>query len=141
MSTYMKRQYRSPFPALNVHSGDESVTTYSDTPAVHSGCVSAQFYCGMESLACNVYGMKTDKQLVNTLEDNIRHPGAPNCLLSDRAQVEISNHIQDILRAYCIGDWQSEPYHRNQNPAEPKYQDVKRMWNVIMDRTGSPTCT
>jgi hypothetical protein len=144
MSTYMKRQYRSPFPALNVHRRDESVATdtvYSDMPAIDSGCTSAQFYCGMASLVCDVYGMKTDKQFVNTLEDNIRRRGAPNRLISDRAQVEISNRVNDILRAYCIGDWQSEPYHQNQNPAERKYQDVKRMSNVIMDRTGSPAYT
>jgi hypothetical protein len=46
-----------------------------------------------------------------------------------------------MFRAYCIGDWQFEPYHQNQNPAERKYQDVKRMFNVIMDRTGSPAYT
>jgi hypothetical protein len=85
--------------------------------------------------------MKTDKKFVNTLEDNIRRRGVPNCLLSDRAQVEISNRVQDIVRAYCIGDWQSEQYIQNQNSAERKYQDVKRISNVIMDRTGSPAYT
>jgi hypothetical protein len=135
MSTYMKWQYKLPFPAFNVHRRDEAVATdtvYSDTPAIDCGHTSAQFYCGMESLVCDVYGMKTDKQFVNTLKDNIRRRGAPNRLLSDRAQVKISNRVQDILRAYCIGDWQSEPY------PERRYQDVKRMSNVIMDRTGSP---
>jgi hypothetical protein len=144
MSTYMKRHYRSPFPVLNVHRHDESVATdnvYSDTPAVDSRCTSAQFYCGMESLVCDIYGMKTDKQFVNTLEDNIRRRGAPNQLLRDSVKTEISNRVQEILRAYCIGDWQSEPYHQNQNPAERKYQDVKRMSNVIKDRTGSPAYT
>jgi hypothetical protein len=144
MSTYMKRHYKSPFPALNVHRRNESVTTdtvYSDTPAVNSGAKSAQFYCGMESLVCDVYEMKTDKQFVNTLEDNIRCHGAPNRLLSDRAQVEISNKVQYILRAYCIGNWQSEPYRQNQNPAKRRYQDVKRMSNVLMDLTGLPAYT
>jgi hypothetical protein len=144
MSTYMKQRYKSPFPALNVNRRDESIATdtvYSDTPAVDSGCTSAQFYCGTESLVCDVYGMITDKQFVSTLEDNIRRRGAPSCLLSNRAQVEISHCVQDILRAYCIGDWQSEPYHQNQNPAERRYQDVKRMANVVMDRTGSPAYT
>jgi hypothetical protein len=39
MSTYMKRRYKSPFPALNVHRRDESVATdtvYSDTPAMRT---------------------------------------------------------------------------------------------------------
>jgi hypothetical protein len=46
MSTYMKQQYRSPFLALNMHRRDVSVATamvYSDTPAIYSGCTSAQF--------------------------------------------------------------------------------------------------
>jgi len=50
--------------------------------------------------------MKTDKQFVNTLEDQIREWGAPNQLISDCAQVEISNKVKEILQAYCIVDWQ-----------------------------------
>jgi hypothetical protein len=65
MSTYMKRHYKLPFPAFNVKQRDKAVATdtvYSDTPAIDCGHTSAQFYCGMESLVCDVYGMKTDKQ-------------------------------------------------------------------------------
>ena len=57
--------------------------------------------------------MKSDKQFVNTLEDNIRQRGAMDKLLSDRAQVEISKKVLDILRALYIGDWQSEPHRQN----------------------------
>ena len=121
MSTHLKTAYKSPNPAMNVHRRDESVATdtvYSDTPAVDSGEMCAQFYCGLESHVCDVYGMKTDSQFVNTLEDTIKHRGAPSRLISDRAQVEISNRVQDILRAMYIGSWQSEAYHQHQNPAE-----------------------
>jgi hypothetical protein len=42
--------------------------------------------------------MKADKQLVNTLEDNIRNRGAMDKLISDRAKVEISNkEVKDVL--------------------------------------------
>ena len=41
-----------------------------------------------------------------------------NKLISDRAQVEVSNKVLDILRNYVIEDWQSESYHKHQNPAE-----------------------
>ena len=85
--------------------------------------------------------MKTEKAFVNTLQDVIRRRGAPSKLVSDRAQVEISDRVQDILRSLIIGDWQSEPHQQHQNPAERKYQDVKRMANTIMDRTGSPPYT
>ena len=34
-------------------------------------------------------------------------------LLSDSAKTEISNKVMDILRAYYISNWHSEPYHQN----------------------------
>ena len=46
--------------------------------------------------------MKTDKQFVNTLQDVVRRRGAPSGLISDRARVEISKRILDILRTYVI---------------------------------------
>ena len=46
-------------------------------------------------------------------------------LLSDSAKSEISNKVMDILRAYHITNWHSEPYHQNQNPAEWKVQDYQ----------------
>jgi hypothetical protein len=93
MSTYLKRRFKSPYPALNVHQRNKPVaadTVYSDTPAIDSGDTYAQLFIGMESLVCDVEGMKTDKQFINTLEDNIRHRGAPTKLISDSAKVEIS---------------------------------------------------
>ena len=62
--------------------------------------------------------MKSNSDFVSTLEDNIRSRGAMDKLLSDRAQEEISKKVKDILRAYCIDEWQSEPGHQHQNPAE-----------------------
>ena len=75
---------------------------------------------------------------MNTLQDVIRERGAPNKLISDSAQVEISGKVKDILRYLFIQDWQSEPYHQHQNPAERCYQDLKRTTNRLLDRTGSP---
>jgi hypothetical protein len=72
------------------------------------------------------------------LEDNIRRRGAPNRIVSDRAQVEISKRVQQILRAYVIGDWQSEANQQHQNLSERKYQTVKHMANTIIYPTGSP---
>jgi hypothetical protein len=144
MSTFLRKHYKAPNPAFNVPRREEPVATdtvYSDTPAVDSGATSAQFYCGTESLVTDSYGMLSDKQFVNTLQDNIRCRGAPTRLLSDRAQLEIGKKAQDILRTYVIGDWQSEPHQQHQNPAERRYQDVKRSTNLIMDRSGSPANT
>ena len=86
MSTLLKKWYKSPFPALNVHRRDEPVATdtiYSNTPAVDSGATIAQVFVGVESLVTNVYAIKTDWQFINTREDQIRTRGAPTKLISD----------------------------------------------------------
>ena len=77
--------------------------------------------------------MKTDRQFVQVLQDNIRRRGAMTKLISDRAQVEISNKVQDILQNYIIKDWQSEPHQQHQNASEQQYQDVKRIVNTLLD--------
>ena len=58
-------------------------------------------------------------------------------LISDFAQVEISKKVQNILRYLFIDDWQSEPYHQHQNSAKRKIQDIKRLANRLLDRTGN----
>ena len=74
MSTILKKHYKSPFPANNVHRHNEPIitdTVYSDTPAIDSGYTCAQLFVGTKSLVTDVYGMKTGKQFINTLEDVI----------------------------------------------------------------------
>ena len=113
ISTILKKHYKASNPALNVHRHDEDVATdsfFSDTPAVDSGAMCAQLYVGCSSQVTDAFGCKTDGEFVNTLEDNIRKHGAPNHLLSDRAQAKVSNKVKQVLRGYCIGDWQSEPW-------------------------------
>jgi hypothetical protein len=142
--TLLKRTFKSPNPALNVTRRNEAVAcdiVYADTPAIHDGSTSAVIFVGVETQVTDVYGIKTDKQFVNTLEDNIIQRGAPNKLISDRAQVLISNKVVDILRNLCIGSWQSEPHQQQQNPAERRFQTLKTSANRIMDRTGAPPYT
>ncbi|HET7637806.1 MAG TPA: hypothetical protein VFK47_03615, partial [Ktedonobacteraceae bacterium] len=108
----MRKHFRSRFPALNVLRRNEPVATdtiWSDTPAFGCGSICAQLFVGRKTLQTDVYGMKTDKEFVNTLEDNIRKRGAMDLLISDRAQAEVSKKAHDILRSYHIRDWQSEP--------------------------------
>ena len=59
-------------------------------------------------------------------------------LLSDSAKTEISNKVMDILRAYHISNWHSEPYHQNQNPAQWRYRTIKSWTNTFMNRSGAP---
>ena len=138
---HMKRHLKSRNLAINVPRRHEAVATdivYSDTPAVDSGVKQAQLFIGKESLVSHIYPMRSGKQFVNTLEDNIHRHGAMDKLISDSAKNEISHKVKDILRAYNINDWQSEPYHQNQNPAQWRYRTIKAWANTIMNRTGTP---
>ena len=88
MSTNLKKRYKSPNPALNVHRRNEPVVTdtiYSYTPAVDSGVKQDQIFVGYITMVTEFYPMKIDKQFVNTLEDNIREQGATKKLVSDSA--------------------------------------------------------
>ena len=139
----LKKHLKSRNPALNVPRRHEAVATdtvYSDTPVIDSGVKLAQLFVEKESLVSDIYPMRSGKQFVNTLEDNICRHGAMDKLISDSAKNEmlISHKVKDILRAYNINDWQSEPYHQNQNPAEWRYRTIKAWTNTIMNRTGAP---
>ena len=137
----MKSHLKSRNPALNVPRRHEAVATdtvYSDTPAVDSGVKKAQLFVGKDFLFSDIYPMRSGKQFVNTLEDNICRCGAMDKLISDSAKNEISHKVKDILRAYTMSEWQSEPYHQNQNPAEWRYRTIKAWTNTIMNRTGAP---
>ena len=98
----------------------------------------AQFFVGLKSMVCDVIAIRTDKQFVNSLEDNIRYRGAPTTLVSDSVKSETSKRVKDILRSLCINEWQSEPYQHHQNPAERCYQTVKRLANHLLDRCRCP---
>ena len=97
---------------MNVPRRHEPVATdtfFSDTPAVDSGVKQVQVIVGRDSLVADVYPMKSGKQFVNTLEDNISRRGAMDKLLSVSAKTEISKVVMGILRAYHISNWHSEP--------------------------------
>ena len=137
----MKRHLKSRNPALNFPRRHEPVATdtiFSDTPEVDSGVKQAQVFVGRDSLVADVYPMKSGKQFVNTLADNIRRRGAMDKLLSDSAKTEISKKVMDILRAYHISNWHSEPYHQNQNPADWQYRTIKYWTNTVMNMSGAP---
>jgi hypothetical protein len=140
----MRKHFKSRFPALNVHWRNEAVATdtiWSDTPAVDDGAKFAQLFVGRQSLVTDIYPMKTDKEFVNALEDNIRHRGAMDKLISDHAKAEISKKVSDITCAYHIDQWQSEPNHQHQNYAKRRIATVEANANKILNKTGAPNST
>ena len=87
----MKKHLKSWNPALNTPRRHEAVATdtvFSDTPVVDSGVKQAQVFVGRDTLVADAYLMKSGKQFVNTLEDNIRRRGAMDKLLSDSAKLK-----------------------------------------------------
>jgi hypothetical protein len=142
-----RKHYKSRFPAANVDRRNEWFATdtyFSDTPAHddgiigHGGATMLQLYTGKDSLFLAGYPMRDKDQMPNTLEDLIRDHGAPQGLFSDNAKEQTSTAVKNIQCMYCIKDTQNEPHYQNQNYAERRIQDVKRLANSIMDRTGTP---
>lgn len=142
-----RMHFKTRFPAANVDRLNDAVATdtfFSDTPAVndgipgHGGCTMAQIFCARTSQLGLAVPMRSEKDMPQTIHEWIRTYGAPNMLISDNAKVEIGRTVQDILRYYMIKDHQSEPQFQHQNYAERRIQELKRMLNTILDRTGAP---
>ena len=143
-----RKHFRSRFPAANVSRVNEWYATdtfFSETAALddgwtgHGGCTMLQLFAGMTSSYLFGVPMRTEKDVPSSLEELIRKVGAPIGLFSDNAKSELSRAVKDILRMYCIKDAQSEPGYQNQNYAERRIQDVKRITNSIMDRVSCPS--
>ena len=123
-------------PCLHAPTGTDYIPVV--IPAVDDGSVGAQIFSGVDSRVLDVYGVKSGADFVHTPEDNIWQRGAMDILISDSAQSETSSKVEDLLRAYVIDDWQSEPHHQHQNPTERQIQRAKNLSNRILDRTGAP---
>jgi hypothetical protein len=75
--TLLKHALKSPNPALNVIRCNEPIGVLLVTlfmqiplpPAIHDGSTSAVNFVGVDMQVTDVYGIKTDKQFVNMLED------------------------------------------------------------------------
>ena len=140
---YIKKHFKSRNPVFNIPRRSEAVATdtiFSDTPAVDDGSTMAQFFCGRDTLVCDAYGIKSTKQFINTLSDNIRKRGAMDTLISDGGKYEISKRVTDLLCSLFIKDYQSEPYHQHQNKAENRFGLAKRYTNTVMNTSGCPAC-
>ena len=82
--------------------------------------------------------MRTESQGTQALEDFIAEIGAPYAIISDNARMQTGEVWKNILRKYNIQGLTTEPYHPQQNPAERRIQDVKRVALRIMDHTNTP---
>ena len=113
-------------------------TVSSDTPAIHDGSTIAHFFVGKDTLVHDVYGIKSQKQLFNTIYDDIKTREAMDTIITDGGRYEISKKVVDLLRSLFIKQYESEPCHQHQNKAEQHYGVVKRYINNLMNLTGAP---
>ena len=141
------KHFKSCFPAADITHLNEWCATDTfccDTPAVddgipgHAGAMMMQLCLGLTSGAACGYPMRSEKQVPETLEDQIHKVCAPIGLMSDNAKSELHGRTKDLPRMHKIDDRQSEPHCQHQNLAECKIQDVKKTVNSIMDRMGCP---
>lgn len=142
-----RKHYKTRFPAANVNRLNEwfcTDTWFSDDEAHddgipgHGGTTMLQIFVGRESKFTRGYPMRSESEVSRAFENLIRDTGAPIGLFSDNAKAQIGESVSNLQRMYCIQDAQSEPHHQHQNFAERQIQDLKKVTNNIMDRTGTP---
>ena len=137
----LKKHFKARNPVFNTPRRNEAVITdtiMSDTPAVDDGSTIAWFICGHDTLVCDAYAIKSTKQFINTLAENIRKRGAMDMLISDGGKYEVSKKVTDLLSSLFISSYESEPYHQHQNKSESRIGDAKKYTNRIMSLSGCP---
>ena len=140
---YIKNHFKPRNPVSSIPRCSEDLATdtiFSDTPAVDDGSTMAQFFCGHDTLVCDAYGIKSTKQFINTLSDNIRKWGAMDTLISDGGNYDISKGVTDLLHSFFTQDYQSESYHQDQTNTETCFGPAKRCTNTAMNTSGYLAC-
>ena len=140
---YIKNHFKPRNPVFSIPRCSEAVATdtiFSDITAVDDGSTMAQFFCGHDTLICDAYGIKSTKQFINTLSDNIRKWGAMDTLISDGGKYDISKGVIELLHFLFIQDYQSESYHQDQNKTENCFGPAKRYTNTVMNTSGCLAC-
>ena len=88
---YLKKHFISRNPVFNIPRRNKPVVTdtiISDTPAINDGRTMAQFFVGNDTLVCDAYGIKSQKQFINTLCDTIKTRGAMTTTITDGGKYE-----------------------------------------------------
>ena len=140
---YIKNHFKPRNPVSSIPRCSEDLATdtiFSDTPAVDDGSTMAQFFCGHDTLVCDAYGIKSTKQFINTLSDNIRKWGAMDTLISDGGNYDISKGVTDLLHSLFTQDYQPESYHQDQTKTETCFGPAKRCTNTAMNTSGYLAC-
>ena len=104
------------------------------------GETSAHIFVGQDSKITDVYKAKDNsgEVLLGAFQDRVRKRGVPTKLIDDNCPMYRGWNVARYLRDLVVSIWQCETKHQNQNPAENRYQTVKRHTDRTMDRSGAP---
>ena len=109
-------------------------------PALDGGETSAHIYVAHSSKIVDVYKAKDNsaKGFLGAFQDRTCTRGVCTKLIADNAPMYRGWKVTKYLRNLVAPLWQCETKHENQNPAENRYQTVKRHINQTMNRSGAP---
>ena len=103
---------------------------------------SAHLCVGQISKITDVHKSKDNSgaEFLGAFQDRVRERGVPIKLIADNAPMYRGWNVAKYLRDLVVSMWQCETKYQNQNPAENRYQTVKRHTDRTMDRSGAPGC-
>jgi hypothetical protein len=86
-----------------------------------TGALCAQVFYGMRSHMINVYGMKSESEGPDRLNDFVREEGIPSVMRSDNSQMQRYGRAWlQRLRELLVHNEFLEPHNQQQNPVELK---------------------
>jgi hypothetical protein len=138
----MRAHLKSLMPWANKTRLNETVSTdtiFADTRDVR-GSTCAQVFYGLLSHMINVYGMRSENEGPNRLDDFLREEGIPTIMRSDNSRMQrYGKGWLKRLRELLIHAEFCEPHNQQQNPVELRaIRWLKDASKVIMKRTGAP---
>ena len=75
-------------------------TGFSNTPAFYDGSIMAQFFVGKDTFICDAYGIKSQKQFINTLYDYIKTRRAMDTIITDGGKMKFQRKLLTFSGAY-----------------------------------------
>ena len=99
-------------PVFNIPRRHEPVVTdtvFSDTPDINDGSTMAKFLVGKDTLVCDAYGIKSRKQYISTLYDNIKTRGAMDTIITDGESMRSPRRLLIISGACSLNNMNKNP--------------------------------
>jgi hypothetical protein len=130
----LRRHIKARNPVLNCQRLQEgyAMDTLFLSDVALGGYTCAQLFCGLKSQYVQLFGMHKEHKGPTALEDFVCDIGAPIFLRNDNLKMQETGYKwREVLCKYCIAEQTTEPHHLQQNPADRRIQDVKKVSQKI----------